>query len=295
MTWFMTMFNLRGETVIRYWNAYINPWRTGSFFSFTQPSPSNSNSPARIYSLSTMISSVFTISFLAALANVVVALGPAAVNLRTAGNYAILAKSGVSTVPPSVITGAVAVSPIAAVALTGFSLKLDSTGQYSTSPQVVGKLYAATYAVPTPATLTAAIGDLGTAFTDATGRVNPNFNNLGSGTISGLVLTPGLYKWSSALLITGDVTISGSPSDTWIFQVSGTMFVAAGKKVVLVGGALAKNIVWVVSGSVTAGPGAHLEGVILGKTSITLQTGATANSRLLAQTHVALQKATVTN
>ncbi|KAF9014625.1 hypothetical protein BDZ89DRAFT_1046352, partial [Hymenopellis radicata] len=167
-----------------------------------------------------MISSVFTISFLvlapsphAALANVVVALGPAAVNLRTAGNYAILAKSGVSTVPPSVITGAVAVSPIAAVALTGFSLKLDSTGQYSTSTQVVGKLYAATYSVPTPATLTAAIGDLGTAFTDATGRVNPNFNNLGSGTISGLVLTPGLYKWSSALLITGDVTISGSPSD----------------------------------------------------------------------------------
>jgi hypothetical protein len=33
--------------------------------------------------------------------NKVVALGPAAVNLGTAGNFAILAKSGVSTVPPS--------------------------------------------------------------------------------------------------------------------------------------------------------------------------------------------------
>ncbi|KAJ7434549.1 hypothetical protein FB451DRAFT_1311296 [Mycena latifolia] len=63
----------------------------------------------------------------------------------------------------------------------------------------------------------------------------------------------------------------------------------------LAGGALASNIVWVVTGSVTAGAGAHLEGVILGKTSITLQTGTTANSRLLAQTFVALQKATVTN
>ncbi|KAF9014634.1 antifreeze protein [Hymenopellis radicata] len=242
-----------------------------------------------------MISSVFIISFLAALANVVVALGPAAVNLRTAGNYAILSKSGVSTVPPSIITGNVAVSPIAAIALTGFSLNLDSTGQFSTSTQVAGKLYAATYSVPTPATLTAAIGDLGTAYTDATGRSNPDFTNLGSGTISGLVLTPGLYTWSTALSITGDVTISGSASDTWIFQVAQTMLVAAGKKIVLVGGAQAKNIVWVVSGSVTAGAGAHLEGVILGKTSITLQTGATANSWLLAQTFVALQKATVTN
>ncbi|KAF9014629.1 hypothetical protein BDZ89DRAFT_1142128 [Hymenopellis radicata] len=229
----------------------------------------------------------------AALANVVVALGPAAVNLRTAGNYAILAKSGVSTVPPSVITGAVAVSPIAAVGLTGFSLKLDSTGQFATSTQVTGKVYAATYSPPTPATLTAAIGDLGTAFTDATGRVNPNFNNLGSGAIGGLVLAPGLYKWSSALSIGSDVIISGNPTDTWIFQVAGTMSIAAGKKVVLAG-ALAKNIVWVVSGAVTAGAGAHLEGVILGKTTITLETGATANSRLFAQTFVALQQAVVT-
>ncbi|KAF9035415.1 hypothetical protein BDZ89DRAFT_490099 [Hymenopellis radicata] len=296
MTRFMTMFNLRKERqrfVIRYSNVYINSWRTGSFFSFTQPSPSNSNSQVRICSLSTMISSVFTISFLAALANVVVALGPAAVNLRTAGNYAILAKSGVSTVPPSVITGAVAVSPIAAVGLTGFSLKLDSTGQFATSTQVTGKVYAATYSPPTPATLTAAIGDLGTAFTDATGRVNPNFNNLGSGAIGGLVLAPGLYKWSSALSIGSDVIISGNPTDTWIFQVAGTMSIAAGKKVVLAG-ALAKNIVWVVSGAVTAGAGAHLEGVILGKTTITLETGATANSRLFAQTFVALQQAVVT-
>ncbi|KAJ7458596.1 antifreeze protein [Mycena latifolia] len=241
-----------------------------------------------------MLSNLFTISFLAALGSVL-AVGPAAVNLRTAGNYAILAKTGVSTVPPSIITGNVAVSPIAAVALTGFSLTVDSTGQFSTSSQVVGKLFAASYAVPTPATLTTAIGDLGTAFTDATGRVNPNFNNLASGAIGGLVLGPGLYKWSSAVTIGSDVTIAGGATDTWIFQVTGTLTVAAAKKMTLAGGALASNIVWVVTGAVTAGAGAHLEGVILGKTSITLQTGTTANSRLLAQTFVALQKATVTN
>ncbi|KAJ7447644.1 antifreeze protein [Mycena latifolia] len=241
-----------------------------------------------------MLSNLFTVSFLAALGSVL-AVGPAAVNLRTAANYAILSKSGVSTVPPSVITGNVAVSPIAAVALTGFSLTVDSTNQFSTSSQVTGKLFAASYAVPTPATLTAAIGDMGTAFTDATGRVNPNFNNLASGAIGGLILAPGLYKWSTAVTIGSDVTIAGGATDTWIFQVTGTMTIAAAKKMVLAGGALASNIVWVVTGSVTAGAGSHIEGVILGKTSITLQTGTTANSRLLAQTFVALQKATVTN
>ncbi|KAJ7126354.1 antifreeze protein [Mycena epipterygia] len=247
-----------------------------------------------------MFSSVLTISFLSALGSVV-AVGPAAVNLRTAANYAILAETGVSTVPPSVIilksppAGDVAVSPIAATALTGFSLTVDSTGRFSTSGQVVGKLFAASYAVPTPDTLTTAIGDMGTAFTDATGRVNPDFNNLASGAIDGLILAPGLYMWTSAVSIGSDVTIAGGATDTWIFQVAGTMSIAAGKKMVLASGALASNIVWVVSGAVTAGAGSHLEGVILGMTSITLQTGTTANSRLLAQTSVALQQATVNN
>jgi len=241
-----------------------------------------------------MISSVFIISFLTALSSVS-ALGPAAVNLRTAANYAILAKTGVSTVPPSIITGSVAVSPIAATGLTGFSLTVDSTGQFSTSAQVVGKLFAASYAVPTPVSLTTAISDMGTAFTDATGRVNPNFSNLAGGSIGGLILLPGLYKWTTAVSISSDITIFGGPTDTWIFQVTGIMTIAAGKKMILAGGALAKNIVWVVTGSVTAGAGSHLEGVILGKTAITLQTGTTANSRLLAQTFVALQKATVNN
>ncbi|KAJ7363080.1 antifreeze protein [Mycena albidolilacea] len=241
-----------------------------------------------------MISSTLIISFLTALSGVS-AVGPAAVNLRTAANFAVLAKTGVSTVPPSVITGNVAVSPIAATGLTGFSLTVDSTGQFSTSAQVVGHLFASSYAVPTPATLTAAISDMGTAFTDATGRVNPNFSNLATGAIGGLILAPGLYKWTTGVSIGSDITITGGATDTWIFQVAGTLTIATGKRMTLAGGALASNIVWVVSGSVTAAAGSHIEGVVLGKTSITLQTGATANSRLLAQTAVALQKATVNN
>ncbi|KAJ7785185.1 antifreeze protein [Mycena maculata] len=241
-----------------------------------------------------MIFTISIVSLLAALGNVA-ALGPAAVNLGTAGNYAILSKSGVSTVPPSVITGNVATSPIAATGLTGFSLTLASNGESATSSQVTGTLFAASYKAPTPATLTAAIGDMGTAFTDATGRVSPNFSNLANGAIGGLTLAPGLYKWTGAVSILSNVVISGASTDTWIFQVAGTLSIAAGKQVTLSGGALASNIVWVVSGAVTASAGSVLEGVILGKTSISLLTGATANGRLLSQTAVALQKATVNN
>ncbi|KAJ7512975.1 antifreeze protein [Mycena galericulata] len=242
-----------------------------------------------------MISGVFNICFLTALASSVAALGPAAVNLRTAGNFAILSKAGVSTVPPSVITGNVGVSPISSTGLTGFSLTLASNGESATSGQVTGELFAASFTTPTPSTLTVAVGDMGTAFTDASGRTGANFTNLATGAIGGLVLTPGLYKWTSAVNIGSAVTISGAATDTWIFQVTGALTLAAGAKVVLAGGAVSSNIVWVVTGTVNAAAGAHIEGVVLGKTSITLQTGATANSRLLAQTSVALQKATVTN
>jgi len=221
-------------------------------------------------------------------------LGPAPIVLGTAANYAILSKSGVSTVPPSSITGNVGVSPIAANALTGFSLTLAPGGAFSRSSQVTGELFAASYAAPTPSTLTTAISNMQTAFTNANGLVNPGFTNLASGALGGRVLTPALYKWTSAVSInTAGVILSGTSADVFVFQIAGTLNFAAGARVTLVGGALASNIFWVVTGAVTADAGAHIEGVILAKTAVTLETGATMNGRILAQTFVALQQATV--
>ncbi|KAJ7025671.1 antifreeze protein [Mycena alexandri] len=244
-----------------------------------------------------IISSLSNICLLAALSTSAAALGPAPVNLRTAAceNYVILAKSGVSVVPPCVITGPVGVSPIAATGLTGFSLTLDPSGQFSTSAQVTGHIFAASYRAPIPAQLSLAVADMGTAFTDATGRANPDFTNLASGAICGLILAPGLYKWTTGVSIGCDITFSGSSTDTWILQVAGTLSIAAGEEMLLAGGALASNIFWVVTGAVLVGAGAHTEGVILGKTSCTYLTGATAEGCLLCQTSVALQKATIHN
>jgi hypothetical protein len=217
----------------------------------------------------------------------------APVNLGTAGNYTILAKSGISTVPTSAITGDIGVSPIASTAITGFSLVLDPSGVFATSTQVSGKVYAADYAPPTPINLTSAVGDMETAYNDAAGRPNPDFNELGAGEIGGLTLVPGLYKWSTGVLITNDVTLNGNSNAVWIFQIAGTLTMATSKSVILTGGARPENIFWQCAGAVSIGTTAHFEGIVLAQTSIALGTGASVNSLLLAQTAVTLDANTV--
>ena len=219
--------------------------------------------------------------------------GPAPVVLGTAGTYVILAKSGVSNVPTSAITGNIGVSPITSTALTGFSLTLDGSGTFATSPQVTGNLYAADYTSPTPANLTTAIADMMTAYTAAAGRTLPDYTELGAGNIGGLTLAPGLYKWGTTVLIPTSVTISGGANDTWIFQIAGGLTQSSATSVTLTGGALAANVVWQVFGAVDIGTTAHMEGRILSQTSIVLRTGAVANGRLLAQTNVTLDGNTV--
>jgi len=220
--------------------------------------------------------------------------GPDPVLLGSAGNHVVLAKTAISSVPSSGVTGNVGLSPAAASFVTGFSLVADSTNVFANSTQVVGKVYAANYAVPTPTNLTTAVGDMESAYTDAAGRPTPDFLELGTGNIGGKTLAPGLYKWTSTVTIPANVTIDGGANDVWIFQTTGDLTMAAAKSVTLSGGARAKNIFWQVAGQATLGANSHFEGIILSKTAVTLQTGATMNGRVLAQTAVALQQATLT-
>ena len=133
--------------------------------------------------------------------NVVRAAGPTPVNLGTAGNFRILAKTGISTTGNTSIVGDIGVSPAAATAITGFGLTMDSSNTFSTSALVTGKVYAADYASPTPTMMTTAISDMETAYADAAGRTNPDHTELGAGDITSMTLAPGLYKWSTGVLI----------------------------------------------------------------------------------------------
>ena len=213
--------------------------------------------------------------------------GLTAVDLGVSGYFVILSKTGITDVYASAITGNIGTSPI-----TGAALLVSC-------PEVTGTIFTVDAAGPackvTSATmLTTAIGDMQTAYTDAAGRANPDFLNLGAGNIGGQTLTPGLYKWTSAVVIPADITISGGPDDIWIFQISGTLIMSSAVNITLTGGAQAKNIFWQVAGAVTLGTTSHFEGTILGQTGINLQTGASINGRLLAQTAATLQMNTVT-
>lgn len=210
------------------------------------------------------------------------------VNLGVAGDFVILSKTGITDVFKSAVTGDIGSSPI-----TGAAILLKCS-------EVTGAIYTVDAAGPLPcritnaSRLTTAVGDMQTAYTDVAGRSNPNFLNLGAGNIGGKTLKPGLYKWTSAVIIPSNVTISGGPNDIFIFQVSGTLTMASAVKITLTGGAKAKNIFWQTTGAVTFGTSSHFEGTILSKTGINLQTGATINGRMLAQTAVTLQMNTVT-
>ena len=219
----------------------------------------------------------------------VASTGQAPVRLGAAGTFALLTKSGITNVYASVINGDVGASPI-----TGAAIGL------SCAEVKTGNVYSVDAAGPLPCRvsnatlLTSAVGAMELAYTDAAGRANPNFTELGGGEIGGLTLVPGLYKWGTGVSISNSVTLSGGPNDVWIFQIAGSMTQASATRVTLAGGAQAKNVFWQAAGVVAIGTTAHFEGIMLAKTNIAVKTGATANGRLLAQTAVTLQMNAVT-
>lgn len=220
----------------------------------------------------------------------------AAVPLGTAANYAILAKTAVTTAPPSAVTGNIGLSPAATSYLTGFSLTMVGTTA-ATSPQVTGTLYAADMTAPTSTYLTTATSDVDAAYTAAAAKpttLDGAHLNTGGGDLGGLTLPPGVYQFDTSVTIATDLTLDGLATDVWVFKVAGTLDEAADMNVTLTGGALPQNVFWQVAGAVTVGARAHFEGIILGKSAITFGTNSSIKGRLLSQTAVTINAATVT-
>jgi hypothetical protein len=245
------------------------------------------------HSVATAVAVSFILSLTGPIA--VLAASPALVNLGSAGNFVILAKTGISSTGTTAIIGNIGVSPAEATYITGnFALDLPASGAFSTSALVTGKVYAPSYALPTPTYISTAVSDMETAYTSAAGMTNPTATELGAGNIGGMTLAPGLYKWGTGVTIPTDVTLSGGANDVWIFQIAQNLDISSATKVVLAGGAQAANIFWVVAGQTTIGTTAVMNGNILDQTAIVLNTGATLNGRALAQTAVTLDASAVT-
>jgi len=237
--------------------------------------------------------------------NQVNAASPLAVDLGTASNFSILAKTAITTTGATSIIGNIGVSPAAAVDMTGFGLVMDPSNTYSTSAVVTGKVYASDYVVPTPTNMTTAVSAMEAAYTDAAGRPLPTDTEVGMGILGSTTpaFVAGIYKWSTGVTITDQITLSGSDTDVWIFQIGGDLDLAAagsiatGTKILLVGGAKAENVFWQVGGlnGATLGTYSTFNGNILSAKQIRLRTGAVLNGRALSQTQVTLDANTVSS
>lgn len=234
-------------------------------------------------------------------------VGPGVVNLGSADFFTILAESGITTtlVPPapaSAIEGNIGVSPFTYTAITGFALNPvvpNANTMFAFSPLLTnGLVYAADYiggGASTPAMLTAAVIDKNLAHVDAMGRspILANTDLGASGDIGGLTFAPGLYTWTTNVTMSSDITLSGNVNDTWIFQIEGTFAIASATSVILTGGAQAQNITWATTMTVSLGSTAHLEGIVLSATDITLIAESSVKGRLYAGTNVTLISNTI--
>lgn len=230
--------------------------------------------------------------------------GQAPINLLSAGNFVILAKTAITDVPASAITGNIGVSPASGAAIDVTCAEMTGT-IFTVDAAYVGS-GDVTCVAPGPGAnktlVDNAVLDMGTARAEAAGRTNPDATELGAGDISGLTIAPGLYKWSTNVLVNADVTLSDSSTDVWIFQIAGDFTVAAGGsvpagiKVILAGGAKASNVFWQVDGltGATLGTFSTFNGIILSAKQVIVRSGAVVNGRLYADTQVVLEQNPVT-
>jgi Ice-binding-like len=231
-------------------------------------------------------------------------------------NKQFLTKTGITNTGThgSVITGNIGASPITGAAMSNVFCS-EITGKiYGVDAAYTGSgattCFAGNPGVPAVAPPDAnktlvdnAVADMGTAYTEAAGRTAIDVvNELGAGLIGGMTLAPGLYKWSTNVLISTNVTLTGGANDVWIFQVAGNLDIAAGAsvpagiKVILAGGAKPSNIFWQVGGvtGATLGTFSTFNGTILSAKQVILRTGAVLNGRALAQTQAVLDANPVT-
>ncbi|WP_327287527.1 ice-binding family protein [Streptomyces sp. NBC_01198] len=215
------------------------------------------------------------------------ALGPVDVSVTTLGGtttavdaytylgrFAVLGGQTVTNTGPTSVTGDLGVSPGAAV--TGFP-----------PGQVHGTIHVS------DADAVQAHADLVAAYDDAAGRI-PDAGLPGD--LGDMTLTPGVYNAASSLGLTGTVTLDalGDANAEWVFQIGSTLTTATASRVLLTGGASARNVIWQVGSSATLGTGTAFAGRILAATSITVNAGVTVSGQTLARDgSVTLDTATI--
>lgn len=186
----------------------------------------------------------------------------AAVGLGAAESFAVLGGTTVTnTATPTVVSGDLGVSPGSSV--TNFPPGIVADGSIHATDALAAKAQV----------------DVVTAYNDAAGR---SATTTGLVDLAGMTLAPGVYS-GGALGLTGTLTLAGDANSIFVFQASSTLITDSASRVLLTGGASACNVFWQVASSATLGSGSQFVGTVLALTSITADSGATVEGRLLAR------------
>ena len=241
--------------------------------------------------------------FVYAMLLIIMAFGVSAaqlpVNLSAAQNFSIVAQTTITDATPAAshIVGDIDIDPAAGSFITDTSCTNVVGTIYDNNAGYTGGYNSNTSCLVTDAVKTLAVQSaMVAAYNDARGRTGTNTTELGSGNLGGLTLYPGLYKWSSPVTIPTDVTLDcqGNMNAIFIMQMSQTLDLSNGHKVILAHGCQAGNIFWQVDAGASIGTTAVFNGNILAGTAITINTGAVLNGRAFAQTAVTMDSNNVT-
>jgi LPXTG-motif cell wall-anchored protein len=192
-----------------------------------------------------------------------VAAQAAPVDLGTATSFAVVAGTTVTNTGSSTISGNLGVSP--GTAVVGFPPGVVTDG-------VINAANAAALQ---------AQADVTTAFNDVAGRA---VTSVIAADLGGQTFVSGVYS-GGALGLTGTLTLDaqGDPNAVFIFQAASTLITASTSNINLINGADACNVFWQIGSSATLGSNSTFNGTILALTSITAESGASIDGRLLAR------------
>ncbi|MDO8575779.1 MAG: ice-binding family protein [bacterium] len=187
-----------------------------------------------------------------------------AVDLGTAGSFAVLGGSTITNTGPTIVNGDLGLSP--GTSVTGFPPGIVNGAQHITD-----------------AVAAQAEADLVTAYNAASGQSTGV--TMVSGDLGGQTLIPGLYKSASSLGLTGTLTLDaqGNPDAVFIFQLGSALTTASASRVTLVGGTQACNVFWQIGSSATLGTNSNFVGTIIALSSVTVNTGSSIEGRVLAR------------
>ena len=183
-------------------------------------------------------------------------LAATAPSLGAAGVYSVLGALSAASANTTTIAGNLGLSPGMDTSITG--------------PWVVGG-----------ATYFGATGPAANAQSSASGAYTNLANQISDGLWSGATEPlPGVWSSGSSETFAGTLTLNGSYTDVWVFQIPASLTFSG--SVVMGGEAQACNVFWQVGESATIASGTSFVGTLIAENDISLVSGATVSGRIIS-------------